>query len=231
MATERNDTPLLPEQFLQNNSETIIQNTKSFSNLMMRYRCAIREVQTKLEILDDEFSNTYQRNPIASIQTRIKKPFSIYNKLTRKGYEVTLDNITEHLNDVAGIRVTCPFITDIYEVAGLLAEQDDISVLSVKDYIKNPKPNGYRSYHMIVEIPVFFSSGKTPMKVEVQVRTIAMDFWASLEHQIHYKKNVENIHGLESVSQELKDCADAIAKIDAHMLSIKEMIGEFQDLS
>ena len=161
-----------------------ITNTDRFNDLMLKYRCAIREIRTKLEVLDDEFSVEYKRNPISSIKTRIKSPDSIYRKLQKLDLEFTEENITNTLNDVAGIRVICAFIDDIYTIARLLSSQDDITVLEVKDYIKNPKPNGYRSYHMIVEIPIFFAKGKTPVRAEIQIRTIGMDFWASLEHQL-----------------------------------------------
>ena len=149
--------------------ERFIKNTSYYNSLIMMYRCVIREIRTKLEVLDDEFSVKYNRNPISSIKSRIKTPLSIYNKLQKLGYEFTEQNIREQLNDVAGIRVICSFIDDIYSVAQLLAEQDDITVLRIKDYIKNSKPNGYRSYHMIVEIPVFFAEGKTPMRAEIQI--------------------------------------------------------------
>lgn len=168
--------------------QKFINNTVKFNNLMMQYRCAIREVRTKLEVLNDEFSVENQRNPISFIKTRIKKPESIYRKLLKPGYDFTPESICTQLHDVAGIRVVCAFVDDIYTIANLLADQDDITVLQVKDYIKNPKPNGYRSYHMIIEIPVFFSKGKTPMKVEIQIRTNGMDFWATLELQLRYKK-------------------------------------------
>ena len=160
--------------------ERFIKNAAKFSDLMMMYRCTIRELQTKLEVLNDEFSIENKRNPISFIKTRVKKPESIYRKLQKLGYEFSAENIQEQLNDVAGIRVVCAFIDDIYTVADLLASQDDIKVLQIKDYIKNPKPNGYRSYHMIVEVPVFFSRGKTPMRAEIQIRTNGMDFWATL---------------------------------------------------
>ena len=167
-----------PEAFDILYPERFIKNTDYYNSLMMMYRCAIREIRTKLEVLDDEFSITYKRNPISSIKSRIKTPLSIYNKLQRLGYDFTEQNIREHLNDVAGIRVICSFIDDIYSVAKLLSDQDDITILRIKDYIQKPKPNGYRSYHMIVEIPVFFAEGKTPMRAEIQIRTIGMDFWA-----------------------------------------------------
>ena len=210
---------------------SVEENLYAFSNLMMMFDCAIREVKTKLEVLDREFSVRYKRNPISSIKSRVKKPVSIYKKLKKYGLEISEENILNGLHDIAGIRVICSFIDDIYMVAALLAEQDDITVLKVKDYIKNPKPNGYRSYHMIVEIPVFFSRGKTPMKVEIQIRTIAMDFWASLEHQLRYKKDIEAVEGHEEISRRLLDCADTISETDRQMQEIKRMIGEFNDLS
>lgn len=212
--------------------ESFINNDRNYSALMMRYRCAIREVQTKLEVLDDEFSIAYNRNPISSIHTRIKKPASIYRKLQRLGYDFTAENIEKYLDDVSGVRVVCPFIDDIYKVAELLARQDDIEVLKIKDYIENPKPNGYRSYHMILQIPVFFSKGKTPIRVEVQIRTIGMDFWASLEHQLRYKKDLDDVAGIrvDVVSEELRKSAETISDMDVHMQSIKEMIGSFYSL-
>lgn len=210
--------------------EVFIGNTKKFDNLMMMYRCAIREIRTKLEVLDDEFSNKYNRNPISFIKTRIKKPMSIYQKLLHLGYDFTEENIISQLNDVAGVRVICPFIDDIYTVAHLLTQQDDLKVIRIKDYIKNPKPNGYRSYHMIVEIPVFFSNGKTPIRAEIQIRTIGMDFWASLEHQLRYKKNLDKIEGYEIISDELQKCSRNITETDNHMQAIKDMIGDFYDI-
>ena len=144
-----------------------------FQELMMMYRCAIREIQTKLEILNDEFKTKNQRNPIDSIRTRVKSPASIFDKMQRKGFEVSIQSIVNNLNDVAGVRVVCPFISDIYAVANMLISQDDVEVMEVKDYIKNPKPNGYRSLHYVVIIPIYLSSGKEYMKVEVQIRTIA----------------------------------------------------------
>lgn len=210
--------------------QKFINNTAKFNDLMMQYRCAIREVRTKLEVLNDEFSVEYQRNPISFIKTRIKKPESIYRKLQKQGYAFTPENIMNQLHDVAGIRVVCAFVDDIYTIAGLLADQDDITVLQVKDYIKNPKPNGYRSYHMIIEIPVFFSKGKTPMKVEIQIRTNGMDFWATLEHQLRYKKGIEQMEGYEEVSHELLQCATAVINMDTELQTIKNKIGKFHDI-
>lgn len=195
--------------------------TKEYEILMMRYDSAIREVATKLEILNNELSLVRDESPISSIQSRRKKDSSIFEKLIRQGNEISLISIEENLNDVAGIRVICSFVDDIYRVAQMLARQDDIKVVMVKDYIKKPKPNGYRSYHMIVEIPVFFSNEKRPMRVEVQIRTVAMNFWASLEHQIKYKHNVKEA---EKIGRDLKDCADTIANTDIRMQKIREAL-------
>lgn len=205
------------EQFMK-----FVENSSKFEELMMMYRCAIREVQTKLEILNDEFKTKRQRNPIDSIRSRIKTPMSIYEKLRRRDYPISIQSIADNLNDVAGIRVVCPFISDIYDVAKMLISQDDIEVMEVKDYIKNPKPNGYRSLHYVVIIPIFLSSGKEYMKVEVQIRTIAMNFWASLEHQMHYKQ-FENNEMPEIVNQ-LTDCAESIYRTDVRMQEIREDI-------
>lgn len=210
--------------------QRFIKNAAKFNDLMMMYRCAIREVQTKLEVLDDEFSVEYKRNPISFIKTRIKKPESIYRKLQKLGYDFTAENIQEQLNDVAGVRVVCAFIDDIYTVANLIAGQDDIKVIKIKDYIKNPKPNGYRSYHMIVEIPVFFSKGKTPMRVELQIRTNGMDFWATLEHQLRYKKGIEDLPEYAEISEELLRSAQAVIETDNEMQKIKNKIGMFHDI-
>ena len=210
--------------------QKFINNATKFNDLMMMYRCAIREVQTKLEVLDDEFSVEYKRNPISFIKTRVKKPESIYRKLKKLGYDFTAENIQEQLNDVAGVRVVCAFIDDIYTVADLIAGQDDIKVIKIKDYIKNPKPNGYRSYHMIVEIPVFFSKGKTPMRVELQIRTNGMDFWATLEHQLRYKKGIEDLPGYAEISEELLRSAQAVIETDNEMQRIKNKIGMFHDI-
>lgn len=192
-----------------------------YRELMMMYGGAIREIQTKLEVLNDECSVRYQRNPISFIKTRTKSPDSILKKLLAKECEISLKSIQENLNDVAGIRVICPFIDDIYEVANMLTMQDDITVIKTKDYIQNPKSNGYRSLHLILEVPVFLSDRKQGMKVEVQIRTIAMDFWASLDHQLRYKKSLKNA---EKISEELKECADIISATDQKMQNIKYQI-------
>lgn len=211
-------------------AQTFVNNTAKFNDLMMMYRCTVREVRTKLEVLNDEFSVEYKRNPISFIKTRIKKPESILRKLNKLGYDFTAENIQEHLNDVAGIRVVCAFINDIYTIAELLSSQDDITVIQIKDYIKNPKPNGYRSYHMIVEIPVFFSKGKTPMRAEIQIRTNGMDFWATLEHQLRYKKGIEEMEGYDQISDELTKTAHELISMDNEMQRIKNKIGRFHDI-
>ena len=191
----------------------------------MMYTCAIREVKTKLEVLNDELSIKNQRNPIEMIKSRVKKPISIVEKLQRRNLPVTLESMMNNLDDVAGIRVICSFVDDIYSVANMLVSQDDITVIAIKDYIKNPKPNGYRSYHLIIEIPVFFSEEKKNLRVEVQLRTIAMDFWASLEHKLQYKKNIPESQA-KFLKDELYDCAQQSAALDKRMQNIRNVIAE-----
>ena len=176
--------------------------------------------------MNDEFSNMYNRNPFESIKSRLKSPESIYEKLRRKGFPVTVESIQANLNDVAGIRVICSFPDDIYHLAGLFVSQDDVILIRRKDYIKNPKPNGYRSLHLIVEIPIYLSKKKVYMRAEVQFRTIAMDFWASLEHKLKYKKDVENT---EEIVGQLKACADSIEALDYQMQEIRNKIDRAKD--
>ena len=216
----------LGEDFFANvldyrNSNETIQMFEKFNQIMCWYGCAIREVRTKLEVLNDEFQSTTARNPIDNIKSRIKKPLRIYEKLQRRGFPVTMDSILTNMHDVAGIRVICPFIDDIYTVADMLIAQDDITLIQRKDYIKNPKENGYRSLHLVVEVPIFLSTGKQMIKVEVQIRTIAMNFWASLEHQIHYKKSQEDV---EDVVSQLTDCANVIYETDMKMQEIRKQL-------
>lgn len=196
---------------------------RPFTTLLMQYRCAIREIETKLHVLNEEFSLEHERNPIELIESRVKEPVSILEKMKRKGYELSVKQIEEKLNDVAGVRVICSFVEDIYYLASMLSAQDDLEVLKVKDYIKHPKKNGYRSLHLIIQIPIFLSSEKKYMRVEVQFRTIAMDFWASLDHKLKYKKNVKNP---ELIVEELRKCADIISKVDVRMQEIRNMIEE-----
>lgn len=195
----------------------------AFQTLLMQYRCAIREIETKLHVLNEEFSLEHERNPIELIESRVKEPASIFEKMRRKGYELSVKQIEEKLNDVAGVRVICSFVEDIYYLASMLSAQDDLEVLKVKDYIKHPKKNGYRSLHLIIQIPIFLSSEKKYMRVEVQFRTIAMDFWASLDHKLKYKKDVKNP---ELIVEELRKCADTISKVDVRMQEIRNMIEE-----
>ncbi len=192
-----------------------------FREMMMYYSCAIKEVCAKVEVLNEEFQVKGHRNPISSIKSRVKEPLSIFEKLHRKGFPTSLLSIWENLHDVAGVRIICPFIEDIYAVARMLTAQDDVRVLLRKDYIQNPKSNGYRSLHLVVEVPVFLSDRKIPVKVEIQIRTIAMDFWASLEHQIHYKK-VSEVEG--PIVEELKACADVIYHTDLKMQEIQKKL-------
>ena len=198
----------------------LMQHSQQFQEMEMMYACAIREVQTKAEVLNDEMSVRYHRNPISSISSRVKSPESIANKLYKKGLPFTVEAIMANLSDVAGVRIICEFIDDIYSIAAMLAMQDDLKLIKIKDYIKYPKPNGYRSYHMIVEIPVFFSKGKTPMRVEIQIRTMAMDFWASLDHELKYKKNIR-LEDEEIIAEELHACAERIAETDEIMQQIR----------
>ncbi len=212
----------IPERTeITEDAKAFIGQLAQFQELMMMYNCAIREVRTKLEVLNDELAVRSPHNPIEMIKSRVKKPVSIAGKLKRRGYEMSVDSIRRNLNDVAGIRVICAFIDDIYKIAGMLSSQDDITVIQVKDYIRHPKANGYRSYHMIVEIPVFFSDEKVPMRVEVQIRTIAMDFWASLEHQMKYKQDIE---GAEEIVERLAQIAGQINRTDMEMQEIRDRI-------
>lgn len=207
--------------YLLEHQDELLAHIIQFNDLMNRYESAIKEVYTKLEILKNDFHLRFNRDCIAMIQTRIKTPVSILNKLKRKRVPISIDSIRRELNDVAGIRVICSFIDDIYLLADKISRQDDIVVVSIKDYIQNPKPNGYRSYHMIVEVPVFFSEAKEFVRVELQIRTVAMDFWASLEHDIKYKKDVKNC---DDIVAELKACADTIADTDKRMMELRNNI-------
>ncbi|MEF9918581.1 MAG: GTP pyrophosphokinase family protein [Eubacterium sp.] len=196
---------------------------KELFDMQNTYNAAIKEVRTKLEILNDEFQSTHERNPIHNIASRIKSSKSIVEKLNRKGYDLSVESARDNLDDIAGIRIICPYIEDIYTVKNLLRAQDDIELIRITDYIKKPKQNGYRSLHLILRVPVFFSDHKDMVKVEVQIRTIAMDFWASLEHQLRYKTvDAENIP--ESVARELKECADTIAQTDMRMQDIHNQV-------
>lgn len=198
-----------------------LRESEPFNRLMMEYRSAIMEVETRLKVLNEEFSQVYNRNPFESIKSRLKTPTSIYEKMALKGYPVTVESIREHLTDVAGLRVICSFPDDIYRLADLLIKQDDFILLRKKDYIRNPKDNGYRSLHLILGVPIFLSNEKKYVKAEVQFRTIAMDFWASLEHKLKYKKDVEDT---EEIVGQLRACADSIEILDYQMQDIRNKI-------
>ena len=198
-------------------AETLV----SYKELMMMYSCAMKEIQTKFEVLDMEFKVRYRRNPINSISTRLKKTASILEKMARHGCDFSLEALELHVNDIAGVRVVCSYIDDIYMLANALLKQDDITLIAKKDYISSPKENGYRSLHLIVAVPVFFADQKREMKVEVQIRTIAMDFWASLEHQLKYKQAIPNE---AAIIADLKACADVISATDEKMLGIRQEI-------
>lgn len=219
--TKELDNVLDELNFVPDSDNYFVNQAIQFRELMMMYNCAIREVRTKLEVLNDELSIRNSRNPIEFIESRIKRPLSIVDKLKRYGEPVNVESIERSLNDVAGIRVICPFIDDIYSVADMLLSQDDITLIKKKDYIENPKPNGYRSLRLILEVPVFFSNQKKPMRVEVQIRTIAMDFWSSVDHQLKYKHDVPNA---DELSAQLKECADIISQTDMRMLAIKNQL-------
>ena len=206
--------------------DEIIHTAMEFQQLLMLYESGIKQITTKLEILEDEFESKHERNPISTITSRIKDPMSIAEKLQRRGFAVTLDNMVTKLTDIAGIRVTCPFISDAYHVVQMLLAQDDVSLVEFKDYIKNPKESGYRSLHVIVKIEVYFSDQKREIPVEVQVRTIAMDFWASLEHQLHYKKDYAMP---DNIAEELRSIADDISRTDLRMQELAKNIPGFVD--
>ena len=205
--------------------ETFRETARQFQEAMMQYSCAIREFKTKLEVLNDELSMRNARNPIEMIKARVKKPKSIVEKLQRRGLPLSIESMESNLDDIAGVRVICSFVDDIYEISRMLERQDDVTIIAIKDYIKAPKENGYRSYHMIVEVPVFFSSSKKNIRVEVQIRTLAMDFWASLEHKMRYKKNIPENH-VKYLQDELYDCARQSAELDNRMQNIRNLIAE-----
>ena len=193
----------------------------SWTNMLLCHQFAVRELETKLDILNDEYNNIYDYNPIEHIKTRIKTVDSIKKKLDKVGASHTIKNAEKYLNDIGGVRIVCAFEDDVYQLFRTLKKQDDIEILRVKDYIKKPKTNGYRSLHIIVEIPVYMSKGKRSLKVELQIRTIVMDFWASLEHKLYYKKGLE-IPGEVEIG--LKDCASISAILDEKMLGMKKSI-------
>ena len=193
----------------------------SWTEVILVYTAALKEIGTKLEILNDEFKHVHRYNPIEHIKSRIKTSESIVKKLKRHGYESTIENMVRYVNDIAGVRVICSFTSDIYRIADMISNQNDIQILSVKDYIKNPKESGYKSYHMLVTVPIYLSDRKVDTKVEIQIRTVAMDFWASLEHKIRYKFEAD---APQHITDELVECARMVSDLDARMLSLNDEI-------
>ena len=220
--TEKHLTKMLLSALSEKDVKEWIQKYSTpYKQLMSYYQCAIMEVETKFNVLNEEMSMQYDRNPIESIKSRLKSPESIMDKIQRKDLPLTVDAIEDNINDIAGVRVICSFQSDIYALAEAFLKQDDIRLIAKKDYIQMPKDNGYRSLHLIVEIPIFLHSEKKLMKVEVQFRTISMDWWASLEHKICYKKNVP---GYEQIYRDLRDCADIGASLDERMELIQRRV-------
>jgi len=200
----------------------------SWKEVTLVYNSALKEIGTKLEILNDEFQHVHRYNPIEHIKSRLKTPESIVKKLKKNGYESTIDNMIEHINDIAGIRVICSFTSDIYRIAEMIANQSDLQVLSVKDYIVSPKPSGYKSYHMLVSVPIYLSDKTVNAKVEIQIRTVAMDFWASLEHKINYKFEG---NAPQYIKEELVKCAMMVSDLDNQMLLLNEEVTKLSENS
>lgn len=221
MISQQNKGVELQSIFSQEDLSNTMTFLNNYNRLMSYYRCAIMEIETKFNVLNEEFSLRFDRNPINSIKTRLKKPMSIKDKLEKSGLPVTLSSIEENMHDVAGVRVVCSFEKDVYMLAKALLKQDDITLVRMKDYIENPKPNGYRSLHLIVEVPIFLAKEKKIMKVEIQLRTIAMDSWAALEHQLRYKKDFEFTDGMAS---ELLACANLSRDLDSRMDRLRELV-------
>lgn len=196
---------------------------KPWRDLLLVHKFAVDEIRTKLSILDEEFRNIHDYNPIEHIRYRVKKPNSITEKLERLGLEPTVENAKKNIFDIAGIRIICTFTADIYNVVDLLSKQHDFKIVEIKDYIQNPKANGYKSLHLHIEYPVFLSSGIVPTRVEIQIRTIAMDFWASIEHKIYYKYREK---APKSIQKQLKECADLISNLDDRMYDLKQSIND-----
>ena len=204
------------------------EDVDSWKTIIFLYNAALKEVGTKLEILNDEFQHVHQYNPIEHIKTRIKTPDSIVKKLKRYGHETSIENMVRYVNDIAGVRLICSFTSDIYRLAEMIGNQSDLKVLSIKDYIKNPKESGYKSYHMLVSVPIFLSDSVVDTKVEIQIRTIAMDFWASLEHKLRYKKEIPEAEAVQ-MAEELTECANVIADWDKKMGEIRNRIERYSE--
>ena len=217
---------LLSDEFI----EFVQKNKKPFDTLMSYYQCAIMEVETKFKVLSEEYSLEYDRNPIENIKSRVKSFDSLLKKIRRKNIPLTMTSIEENIQDIAGVRVICSFPDDIYRLADCLLSQDDIILLEKKDYIKNPKPSGYRSLHLIIQTPIFLQEGKRMVTVEVQLRTIAMDFWASLEHKLRYKKNISEEQSA-FLAEEMSQCAEISASLDERMQKVKDMLIQSEEAS
>lgn len=198
-------------------------NVKPLQTMFTYYECALMEVETKFNVLNQEFSLCHDTSPIETIKTRLKAIDSIIEKISRHNYPLTLESIEKNLNDIAGIRIICAFPEDIYSLADCFLKQDDVTLIERRDYIKNPKANGYRSLHLIVSIPIYLAHEKRDMKVEVQLRTIAMDFWASLEHKLRYKKDMPP-ELADRLSEELLTCANYSANLDMRMQHIRRQL-------
>lgn len=204
-----------------------IKEINDWEMVIFLYTSALKSINTKIDILNDEFKNRHKYNPIEHVNSRIKTSTSIVKKLKRHGYESSIENMVRYVNDIAGIRITCSFTSDIYKIADMLSKQGDLTILSIKDYMKNPKKSGYRSYHMLVTVPVFLSDAIIDTKVEIQIRTVAQDFWATLEHKIHYKFEGD---GPDYISQELRDCAKYIADLDKRMEELNNEIQKYGEM-
>ena len=205
------------------NTSLFNEGIDSWETLMFLYNSALKTVVTKLDILNDEFKYVHKYDPIEYIKSRIKTPESIVKKLKRHGLETNVENMINHINDIAGVRIVCSFTSDIYQIAEMIGKQNDLTVVSVKDYIRNPKASGYKSYHMLVSVPIFLGEQVIDTKVEIQIRTIAMDFWASLEHKIYYKFEG---NAPDHISRELRDCSQIVSMLDLKMLQLNEEIAK-----
>ena len=215
------------DNFLTNEKilDRISRHLEPIEQMNAYYRCAIMEIETKFKVLSEQFSLKYDRNPIENIKSRLKSQDSILKKMNRKGIPVSLEAMEREIDDIAGVRVICSFVEDVYMLADCLLQQDDITLLEKKDYIKHPKDSGYRSLHLIVQVPIFLQNEKRPMKVEVQIRTLAMDLWASQEHKLRYKKQIpENEE--EAISQELAECAQILASVDNRMQNLRAKLSD-----
>lgn len=202
----------------------LYEDVDSWETLMFLYNAALKEINTKIEILNDEFQHVHHYTPIEHIKSRIKTPESIVKKLKKNGYEVNVQNMVKHVRDIAGVRIICSFTSDIYLIADMLTKQGDLKIISLKDYIKRPKDSGYQSYHMLVSVPIYLSGGFVDTVVEIQIRTVAQDFWASLEHKIYYKFEG---NAPDYISRELQECSKIVENLDARMLSLNKTIQEF----